>query len=110
LDLDSLLYWTADPSALRIKLMRYFNVFHWLYGDVMTYRSNYWHGIDKQDLICPIGSYYKANDFKKGNKDLTYFLIHQVDGAGGVAEAVLNILLTCENANYEINQKAINQV
>lgn len=110
IDLDSLLYWTADPSALRIKLMRYFNIFHWLYGDDMTYDTGYWHSIDKRDLECPIGTYYKNKDVKKGNKDLMYFLVHQVENEQNVAQAVLDIVLTCENTNYQINQKAINQV
>ena len=110
IDLDSLLYWTADPSALRIKLMRYFNIFHYMYGDDMTYNSGYWHSIEKKDLECPIGTYYKNKDIKKGNKDLMYFLVHQVRDEQQIAQAVLDILLTCENTNYNINQKAINQV
>jgi hypothetical protein len=110
LDLDSLLYWTSDPSALKIKLMRYFNIFHWLYGDDMTYNSTYWHSINTNDLICPIAPFYKNKDIKKGNKDLMYFFVHQVENEPSIAQAVLNILLTCENTNYEINQKAINQV
>jgi hypothetical protein len=110
LDLDAMLYWTSDPSALKIRLMRYFNVFHWLYGDDMTYSSTYWHSINTSDLAHPIGTYYKSKDIKKGNKDLMYFLIHQVENEVGVAQAVLNIIMTCENTNYHINQKAINQV
>jgi hypothetical protein len=110
LDLDSLLYWTADPSALKIKLLRYFNVFHWLYGDDMTYSSTYWHSIAKQDLICPVAPFYKNKDIKKGNKDLMYFFIHEVKDITEIAQAVLNILMTCENTNYQINQKALNQV
>jgi hypothetical protein len=110
LDLDAMLYWTSDPSALKIRLMRYFNVFHWLYGDDMTYNARYWHSINTSDLSHPIGTYYKRKDIKEGNKDLMYFLIHQVENEIGVAQAVLNILLTCENTNYQINQKAINQV
>lgn len=110
LDLDSLLYWTSDPSALKIKLMRYFNIFHWLYGDDMTYNSTYWHSINTQDLICPIAPFYKNKDIKKGNKDLMYFFVHQVENEPAIAQAVLNILLTCENTNYQINQKTINQV
>lgn len=110
LDLDSLLYWTSDPSALKIKLLRYFNVFHWLYGDDMTYNSTYWHSIQKEDLICPIAPFYKNKDIKKGNKDLMYFFIHEVKDVTEIAQAVLNILLKCENTNYQINQKALNQV
>lgn len=110
LDLDRLLYWTADPSAVKIRMLRYMNVFHWLYGDRMTHKSSYWHGITKEDLICPVGSFYKVNDIKKGNKDLMYFFVHNVDGEVEVAQAVLNIVLTCENTNYQINQKALNKV
>lgn len=110
IDLDSLLYWTSDPSAMKIKLMRYFNVFHWLYGDSMTYNSSYWHSIHKEDLICPIAPFYKNKDIKKGNKDLMYFFVHQVNNVNEIAQAVLNITLTCENTNHQINQKAINQV
>ena len=110
IDLDSLLYWTADPSALKIKLMRYFNVFHWLYGDSMTFNSSYWHSISKKDLECPIGTYYKKKDIEKGNKDLMYFLVHQVENEQSVAQAVKDIVLTCENVNYKINQKALNQI
>ena len=108
LDLDRLLYWTADPSALNIKLLRYMNVFHWLYGDRMTNKSNYWHGIKEEDIINPIGSFYKQKDIKEGNKDLMYFFAMAVDGEKAVAQAVLNIVLTCENTNYQINQKALN--
>jgi hypothetical protein len=110
LDLDPLLYWTADPSALHIKLMRYFNVFHWLYGDDMTFNSTYWHSINPNDLSSPIGTYYKNKDIKKGNKDLMYFFVHQVENEPSIAQAVLDILLTSENINYQINQKAINQI
>jgi len=110
LDLDKLLYWTADPSALHIKMLRYMNVFHWLYGDKMTYLSSFWHGITPQDLVCPIGNFYKATDIKKGNKDLMYYFVHQVDGESDVARAVFNIVQTCENVNYNINKKALNSV
>ena len=108
LDLDRLLYWTADPSALNIKLLRYMNVFHWLYGDRMTNLSRYWHGVVRSDLINPIGSFYKQKDIAEGNKDLMYFLVHQVGGEQAVATAIKNIVLTCENENYQINQKALN--
>jgi len=110
LDLDQLLYCMADPSTLKIKFMRYFNVFHWLYGDRMTYASMYWHGINSQDLSSPVGTFYKSKDIKKGNKDLMYFLVHGVKDESAVAEAVGTILMTCENTNYQINQKAINKV
>lgn len=110
LDVDKLLYWTADPSALKIKLLRYFNAFHWLYGDAMTNRSMYWHGINKEDMVSPVGTWYKKNDVKKGDKDLMYFFVQAVDGEQAVAQAILNIVLTCENINYQINQKAINTV
>ena len=110
LDLDPLLYWTADPSALHIKLLRYFNVFHWLYGDNMTYSMGKWHSITHNDLSSPIGTYYKFKDIKKGNKDLLYYFVHQVENESAIAQAVLSILLTSENINYHINQKAINQI
>lgn len=110
LDVDKLLYWTADPSALKIKLLRYMNAFHWLYGDRMSNLSSYWHGIQKEDMVCPVGTWYKKEDVKKGNKDLLYFFVQAVDGEQGVAQAILDIVLTCENINYQINQKAINAV
>jgi hypothetical protein len=37
-----------------------------------------------------------------------YFFAMAVDGEQAVAQAVLNIVLTCENTNYQINQKALN--
>jgi hypothetical protein len=106
LDLDRLLYWVADPSALKIKLLQYFNLFHWLYGDKMTKKQMYWHGIAEPDLICPIGTFYKQKDVKKGLKDLIYFSMVSVDGIAGVANAILKVVLESENINYQINQRA----
>jgi hypothetical protein len=106
LDLDNLLYWIADPSATKIKLLPYFNLFHWLYGDVMSNQNMYWHGIEKQDLICPIGTFYKQKDVKKGMKDLLYFSVIAVDGIDQVANAILKIVLESENENLQINQRA----
>ena len=106
LDLDSLLYWVADPSALKIKLLQYFNLFHWLYGDRMTNAQSYWHGINEADIVCPIGTFYKQKDVKKGLKDLIYFSVISVDGIAGVANAILKIVLESENINFQINQRA----
>jgi hypothetical protein len=110
LDLDKLLYWTADPSALKIKMLRYFNCFHWLYGDTMSQNNLYWHGTVEEDLKSPVGTWYKKEDIRKGNKDLLYFFVHAVDGEAAVANSILNIMQECENINYQINKKALNQV
>ena len=85
-------------------------MFHWLYGDNMTYSMGKWHSITHNDLSSPIGTYYKFKDIKKGNKDLLYYFVHQVENESAIAQAVLSILLTSENINYHINQKAINQI
>jgi len=102
LDQNALLYTVADPSFHNIKWISYINYFFSLYGDDISYDGNpvdRWHGIEKQDMINPLGMYHKAYDASKGNKNLLHFYIHQVGAtAGNNPEAEQ---LTDENANIQ---------
>lgn len=109
LDTNTLLYWVSDPSALYIKMLRNFNVFHWLYGDTLNFSSTYWHGIEKSDMVNPIGTYERHKDIKEVNKDLLYYMLHQVKNEDDVAASVLDIVLTSETINKNINDKAISK-
>lgn len=86
LDQNALLYTVADPSFHNIKWISYINYFFSLYGDDISRDGNpvdRWHGIEKQDMINPLGIYHKALDASKGNKNLLHFYIHQVGATVG---------------------------
>ena len=122
LDSDSLLYTLCDPSFHNIRFMSILNNFFKFFGDSLDASADprgTWHGIEAEDMINPIGMYYKFMDDKNGNKDLLHFYIHKVGseatniserafiaaGETAVAEAVLSLVLECENKNKQALEK-----
>ena len=63
-----------------------------------------WHGIEAADMTNPIGMYFKHLDHKLGNDNIMHFYIHKI-GEGQVAQAVEDLVLTCENKNLEALKK-----
>jgi hypothetical protein len=81
LDQNGLLYTVADPSFHNIKWISYINYFFGMFGDDISAQgdpTSNWHGIEKEDMINPLGLYHKAYDYSKGNKNLLHFYIHQI--------------------------------
>lgn len=110
LELLKLLYWISDPSALFVKQLGVYNIFSYLYGDALNMNQSQWHGINKADLTNPLGTFYRMQDIKAGNPDLLYFQVHHIWKKEEIKAAILDIVLTCENINLEINKKAINRI
>lgn len=103
LDQNGLLYMVADPSFHNIKWMSYVNYFFSLFKDDITSDGksplDRWHGIEKEDLLNPLGMFHKKYDESKGNKNLLHFYIHQVGATvGNDSEGVQ---LDDETANIE---------
>jgi hypothetical protein len=104
MDTDGLLYTLADPSFHNVKFVSLLNTFFGYFGDALNPFSDplrYWHGIEKQDMVNPIGMYHKYMDMKKGNKDLMHFYVHRVADEIGAVQQVKDIVLTVENKNKE---------
>jgi hypothetical protein len=81
MDKESLLYTLADPSFHNIKWISLLNYFFAFFGDGISKNgspASTWHGISGDDMINPIGMYYKAIDYSKGNKNLLTFYMHKV--------------------------------
>jgi hypothetical protein len=108
LDIDGLLYTLCDPSFHNIKWISLFNSFLDFFGDQVDTKGNpasTWHGIEKEDLVNPIGSYVKGIDEKKGNKNLLHFYINKVKDENEVIKEVFDIAQQCENLNYQALKK-----
>jgi hypothetical protein len=105
-DMNKLLYMICDPSFHTVKLLTYINCFFKLYGDEMSVAQLYWHGIEKEDIITPIGAGLMTVDMGLGNSDIMYYLIHRVAGEADVQKAVLDIVLNAENENLKLKEKA----
>lgn len=107
-DLDTLLYVISDPSFHNIKFMKYLNNIFNLYGDQYDADANpamTWHGIQTNDLVHPIGTYLKALQYNKGNKDLLNFFVSQVKSEQDILRQVEDMVLTCENINIDAIKK-----
>ena len=86
LDQNGLLYTVADPSFHNIKWISYINYFFGMFGDDISRQgdpTSNWHGIEKEDMINPLGIYHKAYDYSKGNKNLLHFYLHQIGATEG---------------------------
>jgi hypothetical protein len=108
LDLDGLLYTLSDPSFHNIKFVSLLNSLFNFFGDQIDEQGNpasTWHGISERDMMNPIGAYHKAMDYKKGNKNLLHFYIHQVKSEDDVVRQITDLVLTCENKNLEALKK-----
>jgi hypothetical protein len=111
MDLDGLLYTLSDPSFHNIKFMALLNYFFGYFGDALNPQDNpleYWHGIEEEDMVNPIGMYHKYMDTKNGNNDLMHFYIHRVADEKGAVTQVKDIILTAENKNKEALTKFAN--
>lgn len=103
-DMDGLLYTLCDPSFHNIKFMSYLNNFLNWYGDGIDDSDEpdkRWHGIEREDMMNPIGMYYKRLDAKKGNDNVLHFYIHKVADEDGVVAQIKDIAEDCENLNRE---------
>jgi hypothetical protein len=109
LDKDGLLYTVADPSFHNVKFISLLNSFFTLFGDSIDTEtgdpSGTWHGIEKEDMVNPLGAYQKAIDYKKGNKNLLHFYIHKIKSVQEIIQEVSDIARTCENINHEALKK-----
>jgi len=88
--------------------MKYLNNVFNLYGDQYDRDPNpalTWHGVETNDLVHPIGTYLKALQFKKGNKDLLNFFVSQVKSEQDILRQVEDMVLTCENINIDAIKK-----
>lgn len=107
LDLETLLYMICDPSFHNVKLLSLINCFFQLYGDQKDNGQIYWHGIEKQDIISPVGAVMMARDLKMNNTDTMYYLIHQVPNAAAAQKVIMDIVLNAENENLKLKEKAL---
>ena len=108
LDTDGLLYTLCDPSFHNIKFVSLLNYMFRFFGDQIDTRGNpasTWHGISGEDMVNPIGMYEKFMDFKRGDKNLLHFYIHQVRSEADVIQEITNLVLTCENINLDVLKK-----
>ena len=104
MDLDGLLYTLSDPSFHNIKFISLLNYFFGYFGDSLNPFDDpltYWHGIEEEDMVNPIGMYHKYMDMKNGNTNLMHFYIHRVANEKGAVTQVKDIVLTAENKNKE---------
>ena len=112
IDRDGLLKTVADPSFHNIKWISYMNNFFSFFGDQLDVEPNpssSWHGISHYDMENPIGTYQKALDYDKGNKNLLNFQIHQVTNAidkKTAIESCLEYIKTVCLTTMNINKKA----
>jgi len=116
MDKESLLYTLADPSFHNIKWISLLNYFFAFFGDGISKNgspASTWHGISGEDMVNPIGMYYKAIDYSKGNKNLLTFYVHKV-GSGESSESsniqktteyIRNIILDTLNINKKALEK-----
>ena len=109
-DMNKLLYMICDPSFHTVKLLTYINCFFKLYGDEMSVAQLYWHGIEKEDIITPIGAGLMTTDMALGNSDIMYYLIHRVAGEADVKKAVLDIVLNAETENLRLKERAFSYI
>lgn len=101
MDLDGLLYTTADPSFHKIKFVSIINYLFTLYGDEIDTHdtpASTWHGIEPCDMINPIGMYYKFLDDKKGNKNILHFYNNQIS-KDNVVQRVFDTIVESEYYN-----------
>jgi hypothetical protein len=81
LDRDGLLMAVSDPAFHNIKWISLFNNYLSFFDDEVSQYGNpssTWHGIEKEDMVNPIGQYHKALDWSKGNRNLLHFYVHKV--------------------------------
>ena len=101
MDLDGLLYTISDPSFHKIKFVSILNYLFTLYGDEIDAGetpASTWHGIEKPDMVNPIGMYYKFLDDKKGNKNILHFYVNQVS-KDNVVQEVFDTVVESEYYN-----------
>ena len=60
-----------------------------------------WHAIESEDMINPIGMWFKKLDYDKGDKNLLHFYLHRTTDEEGVVQEVTNLVINCENINKE---------
>lgn len=106
LDIETLLYMVCDPSFHNVKLLSYINCFFQLYGDAKDNGQLRWHGIEKEDIVSPIGVVKMAKDFGMGNTNCMYYLIHKVANAAEAQKVIMDIVLNAENENLKLKEKA----
>lgn len=122
-DMDSLLYTICDPSFHNIKFLSMLNYFFTFYGDEIDTNRGYngriepvssegfgnpastFHGIEPNDMVHPIGMYYKSLDAKKGNDNLLHFYVNRVASLEEAVIEVRDIILTAEDLNMEAAEK-----
>lgn len=114
LDLDGLLYTLCDPTFHNVRWLSLFTSYLNFFGDEIQLPSGRrgntghqgnpvatWHAIEAEDMINPIGMWFKKQDYLKGNNNLLHFYLHRTNGEDGVVQEVTNLVLTCENINLE---------
>jgi len=104
IDLDGILYTLADPSFHNVKFVSLLNYFFGFFGDALNPFDDpltYWHGIEKEDMVNPIGMYHKMTDIKNGNENLMHFYLHRVADESEALKEILDIVREAENKNKE---------
>lgn len=114
MDLDGLLYTLCDPTFHNVRWLSLFNSYANFFGDDIQMPSGSggntrhqgnpiatWHAIESEDMVNPIGMWFKKQDYDMGNKNLLHFYLHRTNGEDAVVQEVTNLVLTCENINLE---------
>ena len=114
MDLDGLLYTLCDPTFHNVRWLNLFTMYLNFFGDEIQLptsgRGNTrhegnpvatWHAIESEDMINPIGMWYKKQDYVKGDKNLLHFYLHRTMDEEGVVQEVTNLVISCENENKE---------
>jgi len=114
MDLDGLLYTLCDPTFHNVRWLNLFTMYLNFFGDEIQLPTSgkgntrhagnpvaTWHAIESEDMINPIGMWYKKQDYDKGDKNLLHFYLHRTMDEEGVVQEVTNLVINCENINKE---------